>query len=123
MATTGLPPSVQWRGVARSSPRSRISRTRGKPIVHSPDTLDTERIAWSGRHRLAPGRCRTAALRAALVVGVLLATALLGLATAGALGLTGLPLIASDDASARGASDVLPVAPEYERTVDMHPPA
>jgi hypothetical protein len=91
--------------------------------VQSPGTLDTERIPWAGRHRLAAKPRRKAALRAALVVGVLLATALLGLLTAGALGLTGLPMVASDESSAPDASDVLPVAPEFERTVDMDQPA
>jgi len=54
-----------------------------------------------------------------VVVAVLLATAVLGLVTANAVGLTGLPVLDSEAASSPDTSDVLPVAPRFERTIDV----
>src|SRR3954469_1928980 len=72
-----------------------------------------------GRHRADRPAGRTAALRIGLVAGGLLATAGLGLGAADALGLTGASQEASGGTTSAGASDVLPVAPEFERTVDV----
>jgi hypothetical protein len=75
----------------------------------------------TGRHRARRTVGRTVALRAGLVAGGLLVAAAIGVGGADALGLTGSAQPASGDASV-GESDVLPVAPELERTVDVHSP-
>jgi hypothetical protein len=74
----------------------------------------------SGRHRATTTNGRTRAVRLALLAGVLLATAGLGVGAASALGLTDFALPAGPGAVS-GASDVLPTDIGFESTVDIHP--
>jgi hypothetical protein len=85
--------------------------------LDTPDQQDVD----TGRHR-APSGGRRLVVRIAMLVGALGATAALGLVAANALGVTDLAT-GSGHASTQGSSDVLPLDPQFEKTVDIHPPA